>query len=179
MKEKYVIYGVPGMLEYQALIKVGAAKMKINFTNGSTNEAGRTPATYATSNYAVQHAIENSVEFKNGKIVRVHESLTGSEVYIASEHEEAAEKAVKEPEATKTDGDKTDNAKENVEDTKDTENDEKTEGEKTLVKKEFTCNDDAKDYFEEQHGVKRSTMLNRDAIVAIGKSFGVEVTFTN
>src|SRR3712207_8629315 len=40
--------------------KVGSAKMKIPFTNGSTNESGRTPATFSTSNPIIQLAIENS-----------------------------------------------------------------------------------------------------------------------
>ena len=72
MKKRKIIYGVAGMLDYQALIKVGSAKMKISFTNGSSNEAGRTPATFSTDNPIIQLAIENSKEFKSGLITKIH-----------------------------------------------------------------------------------------------------------
>ena len=86
MKKRKIIYGVAGMLDYQALIKVGSAKMKISFTNGSSNEAGRTPATFSTDNPIIQLAIENSKEFKSGLITKIHVVNTDEEVYIESEH---------------------------------------------------------------------------------------------
>ena len=61
-----------GMIEYQSLVKIGRANMKVHFTNGSMNAIGVSPATFTTSNPLTQMAIENSRDFKRGliKIIR-------------------------------------------------------------------------------------------------------------
>ncbi len=68
MKKKRITYGVSGMMEYQAVIKVGRNNMKVLFTDGSISAMGVNPATFTTENYMVQHAIENSTDFKRGRI---------------------------------------------------------------------------------------------------------------
>ena len=209
MKSKNIIYGVSGMLEYQALIKVGGAKMKIPFTNGSSNEAGRTPATFSTSNAMVQMAIENSVEFKSGLIHRVHTVETGEEVYIESDHvalqdnavvgERLAQSANVEDHPnpapfTVVTGDAGNNATQEeptgttaapdesgqvqpVSDDIPAQADEETI--ETATRKEFSCNDDAKDFFETEFGVKRSTLHTRADIIAYGKGNGIDVVFAD
>ena len=192
MKKQNIIYGVVGMLEYQALIKVGSAKIKIPFTNGSTNESGRTPATFSTSNTVIQLAIENSKEFKAGLIRRVHVAKTDEDVYIESEHV-----ALQSDEAvnTHTLADETGNNEVPAEDEQGADTPDKAEQEQsteetpamqpdeetvnTATRKEFACNDDAKDFFETEFGVKRSTLRSRDAIIAYGKNNGIEVVFTD
>lgn len=59
------------MMEFQAVIKVGRNNMKVLFTDGSMNAMGVNPAKFTTTNYMVQHAIENSPEFKRGLIKRI------------------------------------------------------------------------------------------------------------
>lgn len=86
MKAQKVIYGVPGMLEYQTYISIGKARVKVSFTNGTTNESGRTPASFCTTNLMLQHAIEGSPEFKSGKIQVILRADTDEDVYIESEH---------------------------------------------------------------------------------------------
>ena len=49
----------------------------------------------------------------------------------------------------------------------------------TSTRKEFTCNDDAKDFLETEFGVKRSTLRTRADITACGKSNGIDVVFTD
>lgn len=189
MKKKKIIYGVAGMLDYQALIKVGSAKMKISFTNGSSNEAGRTPATFSTDNPIIQLAIENSKEFKSGLITKVHVVNTDEEVYIESEHVALLED---EPAGT---SDETGNGEELTGGKQGADTPGKTEQEQTAdeslvtqseeetvntsTRKEFTCNDDAKDFFETEFGVKRSTLRTRADIIAYGKNNGIDVVFTD
>ena len=187
MKKRKIIYGVAGMLDYQALIKVGSAKMKISFTNGSSNEAGRTPATFSTDNPIIQLAIENSKEFKSGLITKVHVVNTDEEVYIESEHVALQGDEVAD---THPPADETGNNEVPAEDEQGADTPDKAEQEtpamqpdeetvNTATRKEFTCNDDAKDFFETEFGVKRSTLRTRADIIAYGKNNGIEVVFTD
>ena len=68
MKKKRITYGVYGMMEYQAIIKIGRATLKVLFTDGSMTSIGQNPAKYTTSDFLTQHAIENSSDFKLGRI---------------------------------------------------------------------------------------------------------------
>lgn len=68
MKKKRITYGVYGMMEYQTIIKIGRATLKVLFTDGSMTAIGQNPAKYTTSDFLVQRAIENSNEFKKGRI---------------------------------------------------------------------------------------------------------------
>lgn len=68
MKKKRITYGVYGMMEYQAIIKIGRATLKVLFTDGSMTSIGQNPAKYTTSDFLTQHAIENSSDFKCGRI---------------------------------------------------------------------------------------------------------------
>lgn len=68
MKKKRRTYGVYGMMEYQAIIKIGRATLKVLFTDGSMTSIGQNPAKYTTSDFLTQHAIENSSDFKRGRI---------------------------------------------------------------------------------------------------------------
>ena len=193
MKSKNIIYGVSGMLEYQALINVGGAKMKIPFTNGSSNEAGRTPATFSTNNPIVQMAIENSKEFKSGLIHIVHSVETDKDVYIESDHvalqseDEGNSALINESELVlNTTENATVAGKNSADEQMVNGNEDKGQGEPeeagsidTVTSKEFTCNDDAKDFLETEFGAKRSTLRSRDAIVAFGKSNGVDIKFVD
>ena len=60
------------MMEYQTIIKIGRATLKVMFTDGSMTSIGQNPAKYTTSDFLVQHAIENSSEFKKGRITIVN-----------------------------------------------------------------------------------------------------------
>lgn len=68
MKKKRITYGVYGMMEYQTIIKIGRATLKVLFTDGSMTAIGQNPAKYTTSDFLTQHAIENSSDFKRGRI---------------------------------------------------------------------------------------------------------------
>lgn len=103
MKKKRITYGVYGFMEYQSLIKVGPATMKVTFTDGSMNAMGTTPATFATNNLIVQRSIEFSRDFKRGLIKRVsvvelnQEEVLGRNPVKVENSEPKTESAVPEP----------------------------------------------------------------------------------
>ena len=66
------IYGVRGLMDWVAIIRVGKASFHIPFKGGSMTAFGIVPATYMTADKAMQHIIENSDYFKDGKIVLVN-----------------------------------------------------------------------------------------------------------
>ena len=82
MKKKRITYGVYGMMEYQTIIKIGRATLKVLFTDGSITSIGQNPAMYTTSDFLVQRAIENSSEFKKGRITVVNTIELDEEVRI-------------------------------------------------------------------------------------------------
>ncbi len=61
-------YGVSGLIDWQAQIKAGKASLVVSFTGGGLTSYGVTPAQYTTENILYQKIIENSKEFKKGKI---------------------------------------------------------------------------------------------------------------
>lgn len=66
-------YGAPGLMEWQAQIKVGKATFNFCFSGGTLTGYGVTPAIYTTSNKVYQAIIENSNYYKTGKIILVRE----------------------------------------------------------------------------------------------------------
>ena len=82
MKKKRITYGVSGMMEYQSIIRFGKNTLKVTFTGGSMNAIGVTPATYTTSSFLIQQAIENSNEFKRGRIRIVRTIELDEEIHI-------------------------------------------------------------------------------------------------
>ena len=68
MKRK-VTYEIRGQIERSCYFRVGKALLRVDFTGGSINSAGMTPANYTTENPRYQKAIEDSEQFRNGEIV--------------------------------------------------------------------------------------------------------------
>lgn len=61
-------YGVEGLVDWVANLRAGKATLVVSFTGGGMTSFGITPAEYTTENILYQHIIENSTEFKKGKI---------------------------------------------------------------------------------------------------------------
>lgn len=66
--EYYKTYGIFGLLEWHGYVTSGTVRMKVSFTNGSTSAWGVAPATFTTKDALTQHIIENSDQFKGGRI---------------------------------------------------------------------------------------------------------------
>lgn len=61
-------YGVSGLMDWTTQIKVGKGAVSVHFTGGALTAYGVTPAKYSTSNVFFQNVIENSEQFKSGRI---------------------------------------------------------------------------------------------------------------
>lgn len=86
-------YGYIGKIEYSGLFILGHARFRINFEGGASTPSGLQPATFNTSNKALQMVIENSKEFINGKIKLISciEVEEDESVIIAESVEDAAD----------------------------------------------------------------------------------------
>lgn len=184
MKKKRITYGVRGMMEYQALIPLGKATLKILFTDGSMNSLGAHPAKFTTDNFMVQHAIENSSDFRRGRIQVLHVYELDEDVHIECNKPCAEVKSVKsatvmdaEPVVADTHEADEHPSVENPEVSAETQASTESKAEKMMTPLEFTCNDDAKDYLEKTFGITRSKLRTRADIVSAGKENGVEIHF--
>ena len=61
-------YGVSGLMDWTTQIKAGKGSVSVHFTGGALTAYGVTPAKYSTSNPFFQSVIENSNQFKSGRI---------------------------------------------------------------------------------------------------------------
>ena len=205
MKKKKITYGVFGMMEYQSIIKIGRATLKVLFTDGSITSLGQNPAHYTTSDFLVQHAIENSRDFKRGRIRVVNAIELDEEVRIERNHtasaqtarakvaaspavkvEKAADSAApaKEEDTVVEDvagsmetvtGTAPDATEATTEATGEAE-DKAVEGTATPTEVEFCTNQEAKDYLANTFGVK-GALKTRAEIIAAGETYGVKITF--
>lgn len=66
---KKIRYEIKGQIERSCYFRVGKALLRVEFTGGSINSAGMTPANYTTDNPIYQKAIEDSELFRLGEIV--------------------------------------------------------------------------------------------------------------
>ncbi|WP_288717535.1 hypothetical protein [uncultured Duncaniella sp.] len=192
MNKKKITYGVSGMMEYQAVVKVGKKNVSINFSDGSISAMGTNPATFTTSNIIIQNAIEASNDFKRGRISIVRSIDLAEELPIfrnapapapvpakqtkgdePAEHENApAEEVETAEEIAEQVTEQTE-----AETPEASEEPATTEEPANLTQVEFSCNDDAKDYLEQTFGLIRSKLRNREDIVNAGKQNGVEILF--
>lgn len=65
------VYGVYGLMEWQALIPTRNKCVRVPFTGGALTGFGIRPATYTARNEVMAYFIEQSAWFKSGKIRRV------------------------------------------------------------------------------------------------------------
>ncbi len=205
MKKKKITYGVFGMMEYQSIIKIGRATLKVLFTDGSITSLGQNPAHYTTSDFLVQHAIENSRDFKRGRIRVVNAIELDEEVRIERNHtasaqtarakiaaspavkvEKAADSAApaKEEDTVVEDvagsmeavtGTAPDATEATTEATEEAE-DKAAEETATPTEVEFCTNQEAKDYLANTFGVK-GALKTRAEIIAAGETYGVKISF--
>lgn len=80
-------YGVSGMMDWTTQIKAGKGAVSVHFTGGALTAYGVTPAKFSTSNPFFQNVIENSDQFKSGRIELL------SEMEVADDAAEKARKA--------------------------------------------------------------------------------------
>lgn len=84
-------YGINGLLEWHGLVESHGVKMKVDFTNGSVTAYGVAPATFTTTDALTQYILENSDQFKKGKIQLLRSNVI--EADAKEEKPKAEEKA--------------------------------------------------------------------------------------
>lgn len=182
MNAKRKTYGVSGYMEWVALIECGKATVKVHFSGGSLTGYGVTPAEFTTQNPMTQAIIENSKEFKSGKIFLLREiEGTGKfKEFVRGQHanegnhlggQAATASAIA---GTALDADGTSKAP-TVEPTDDEESTDDTEAE-TVEDNEATVTadgkaiidvtdlDDARDYLCENFGIARSSLRSNVSV---------------
>lgn len=92
MKRGLVVYGVDGIMEWNAVIPIGGAKVNVPFKYGSYNGYGTSSACYRTEDTFFQQVIENSKFFATGKIFiikdcRIDENLIDEQESESEEKE--------------------------------------------------------------------------------------------
>lgn len=173
-------------MEYQAVIKIGKNNMKVPFTDGSVSAMGVNPATFTTENFMVQHAIENSTDFKRGRIkvvntIELKEELRIEQNSVKPTADVPNSNLTPSPAPIPAESETTPiKEDENAPDMQ-TDNEAEVEGNgenaPTTTQVEFSCNDDAKDYLEQTFGFVRSKLRKREDIVAAGKVHGIDIIF--
>lgn len=183
MKKKKITYGVHGMMEYIAMIKLGTKnRIKVTFTDGSITAMGVNPATFVTDNLMVQHAIEHSPEYARGLIKTVRVVELDTEVVIernvpcCDKHTEAEVAKQEETPAEKpTEQESTESTSENSTEKQPEVEEAKNEPAQEVTEVEFSNNGDAKVYLEEKFGVAPSKLRTREIIESTAKSYGVVI----
>lgn len=173
------------MMEYQAVVKVGKKNVSINFSDGSMSAMGTNPATYTTDNIVIQNAIEASNDFKRGRISIVNTIVLDEDLPVLHNAPKPAQSnapTVPTPNENETSSE-IPNGAQGVENTQNVSNDnadtsENAEEPALHTQVEFSCNDDAKDYLEQNFGFIRSKLHNRNDIINAGKINGIEIIFT-
>lgn len=170
MNTKRKIYGVRGLVEWEAVINCGCAKVKIQFKGGSISGYGEVPATYTTENPMYQHVIENSCYFKSGRIFLVRE-MEGTGKYVEQSKSpsasmvpgQAATASFVMDSALNPDGE--DRGQDELPD------DNGSDGLKII---EVTDIDDARDYLVENFDVSRSSLRSNVSVTRAAAEHGIQ-----
>lgn len=194
MKKKKVTYGISGLMECQTVIKIGKkSTMKVHFSDGSMTAMGVNPATFTTSDFMVQHAIENSNDYKRGRIytvrsivldeeLKIEKNVAGSGVERALQNavkQEEAKKEAKEAEAEAEKGNNDVTPEQTTEDAvNETAEEQKAEDEAeeevNLRKVKVSDLAAAKDYLADKFGISRTALRSQKAILEHAAANGIE-----
>lgn len=170
MKKRRITYGISGLMECQVVIKIGnKSKMKVLFTDGSMTAMGINPATYTTDDFIIQHAIEQSSDYKRGRINRVNVIELNEEVNIESNGNAESLKTANEdlvsPTESHTQSANDSNARQN----------EGGESEEKQAELKFSDYSEAKDFLADNYGVSRNSMRSPKQIIEQGLKQGVTI----
>ena len=172
-------YGVVGLMEWQTLVKVGKAHIRIEFAGGFPTKNGISPAKYRTDNPIIQHAIETSRYFSDGRItlLRIDEAEGAPKVRILSDNsapapaKSAPAPVAEEPAAEEGEA---------VVETQDpatapapVEEKEHIEGEEALTEVHVHVLQDAQKYLKEKFQIPTSKIRTKNDAGEVGKLNGV------
>ena len=170
-------YGVYNLIEWHALLHLGKGRVKVTFTGGSITTQGVTPATFTTEDPVVQFAIERSPEFKSGKIKVVRRVKLEGLIPIERNGlgPRSKDLAQNHSGGMGQDGGGGFGAEDGAGSSE--EGGETAAAGIGMTQVEFASNDEAKDYLEQNFGLVRSKLRNKEDIYKAGKANGVEIFF--
>ena len=90
-------YGVSSLMDWTTQIKTGKVSVSVHFTGGALTAYGVTPAKYSTSNPFFQSVIENSEQFKSGRIMLLGEMEVPDDAATKARKARMAAKAAEKP----------------------------------------------------------------------------------
>lgn len=90
-------YGVSGLMDWTTQIKTGKVSVSVHLTGGALTAYGVTPAKYSTSNPFFQSVIENSEQFKSGRIMLLGEMEVPDDAATKARKARMAAKAAEKP----------------------------------------------------------------------------------
>ena len=166
MKKKKVTYGVYGLVEWHASIKFGKSVLKATFTGGTTTTGGTTPATLTTTDPVVQMAIEQSAEFKSGKIRVVRSHQLNEELVVERNGNRRNDMGQAEAETDVEDVDEAISA---------TDIPTMPDAIKEVT---VACIDDAMEYLRENYGIAKSKMRSKVAVEQLAEQNGIKFVFS-
>lgn len=164
--------------------------MKVLFTGGSMTAMGVNPAKFTTDSLLTQQAIENSQQFKKGLIKKINVIELNEEVKILRNPAPVPKKEIEAPavadevspqspkeapvEAEQPEKETEEISNANSGETSEEASPTPVDG---LLQVEFSLNEDAKDYLEQNFGVNKAKLKNRPQIIACAKENGVDLIF--
>lgn len=179
-------YGVDRLAEYRCQIPVGPATVSILFSGGSFSGYGQTPATYSTDNPALQLIIENSPQYRSGKIRLVRSEAIRGRKLQTSAHSGAAREELREGE---TAGNALQTVESDLQDTAlsggaqaelreggDCEGEE-CDGGNRMKEVRVSCKDAAKQYLQENFGENPAPLRTKQDVQNCGAKHGVVFVF--
>ena len=163
-------------MECKLIINNGLFRAEVHFRGGSIMAKARRPASYATSRFIEQDIIENSAEYKSGKIVLLHE------VEVPDDAEEMARKAslsaAKQPKTTEeSEKPATETTEEQPHEDATDESSDGAADDGDVQTIEVACKADAVEWLKEHYpekGYNGNTLRSKEAFAAACKEAGVE-----
>lgn len=156
-------YIAPGLMDWVAQIKTGAATVKIHFGGGAITAYGVTPAEYTTSDAFMQQVIERSSYYKSGRIkVGLRETISAPEKPKTTASKPAA--TAQEVAVGATDKPECEPA---VEATEDAPHD-------SYKEVAVTCLQDAQDYLQQNYGISSYKVRTRAMAQKVAMEHGIE-----
>lgn len=166
-------YGINGLLEWHGYVECSGVRMKVDFTNGSVTAFGVAPATFTTENSLTQHIIENSEQFRKGRIKCVMSVALPDDEPKQEVRGKKQEVSANEPEVTEEEPAAEVNSVNSV----NAVNEVNSGGDVdagALKQVEVACADDAKAYLMEHYGATARQLRYLKNIKDVAKANGIE-----
>ena len=185
MKKKIKTYGVRGLMEWVCNIPVGKTRLRVEFSGGVLTQYGNTPAKFVTDDLLKQAIIENSKQYKSGKITLLSciesseeetRRIEGAQTQSASvaqpaEEVESSSSAVAQPASVAPSARSVSAQSSASSCALPPSAGESPASEAREV--EVASLDDAKEYLNKNHGIAVRNLRSRQAIIDAAKECGV------